>query len=223
MTGELQEKKWLLENFNRLCYGEIKMRRQLIDYKIWEMNCPVSKDSFEEFTKKEAEIYFHWYVGHIDERMEYLQQYILSKDTSVNFDFSVPSLIPVWAWYEKEIVVEHYTKRELKRQAKKYPKWIREEILSDDRKISLNTRAICLDMAIYFAEVFRRNNEDWVSWGFVTKPKSYISVNRPVLTGFNKGEHLDPTLLLQNCTLKAMDQKEKNMLYDLYHIWLKYQ
>lgn len=207
---------WVCRNIGR------KNENAIIDYKIWEMNCPVSRDSFEEFTKKEAEIYFHWYVGHIGERMEYLKQYILSKDTSVNFDFSVQSLIPVWAWYEKEIVVEHYAKRELKRQAKKYPKWIRKEILSDDRKISLNTRAICSDMAIYFAEVFRRNNEDWVSWGFVTKPKSYISVNRPVLTGF-KVDYLDPTLLLQNCTLKAMDQKEKNMLYDLYHIWLEYQ
>lgn len=122
MMKEFQN--WVCRNIGR------KNENAIIDYKIWEMNCPVSKDSFEEFTKKEA--------------------------------------------------------------------------------------------AIYFAEVFRRNNEDWVSWGFVTKPKSYISVNRPVLTGF-KVDYLDPTLLLQNCTLKAMDQKEKNMLYDLYHIWLEYQ
>ena len=94
------------------------------------------------------------------------------------------SLIPVWEWYEKKIVVEHYTRRELKKEAKKYPDWLREEILSDDTKISVNTLAICDDLAIYFAEVIRRNNLEHIYWGYYTKPKNCISVNEPVLLGF---------------------------------------
>ena len=47
-----------------------------MDYKIFELESPIDKDSFDEFTKKEASIYFEWYMSVIDKRIKYLENYI---------------------------------------------------------------------------------------------------------------------------------------------------
>lgn len=193
-----------------------------MDYDIFELECPIKKDSFDVFSKREAELYFKWYTEHIDERIQYLQSYIDLENPAIRLNFSVDSLVPVWEWYEKKIIVEHYTKRELKREAKKYPDWLRDEILSDDTKISVNTLAICDDLAIYFAEVIRKNNPDIIYWGYYTKPKNRMSVNEPVLLGFEKGIEMNPRRILYHCTLSSVEEPEKNMLFDLYHTWMRY-
>ena len=193
-----------------------------MDYPIFESEAPIQKDRFDNFTKEEVELYFNWCTGHIDERIEYLEKYIQRDDILIKLDFSVESLIPVWEWYEKKIVVEHYTRRELKKEAKKYPDWLREEILSDDTKISVNTLAICDDLAIYFAEVIRRNNLEHIYWGYYTKPKNRMSVNEPVLLGFVKDMEMNPRRIVYNCTLCSTEKKDKEMLINLYYTWIKY-
>lgn len=191
-----------------------------MDYYIFEQESPVDKE-FDNFSKEEAAIYFKWYTEYIDERIQYLQNYINLEDPAIKLDFSVDSLIPVWEWYDKKIIVEHYTKRELKRKAKEYPEWLRDEILSNDTKIGINTLAICDDLAIYFAEVVRRNNSEKIYWGYYTKPKNRNSVNEPVLLGFVKGIEMAPRQIMHVCTLSQIEMPEKNMLFDLYHIWME--
>lgn len=132
------------------------------------------KRGFLSFTKREAEIYFNWYIEHIDERIEYLCEYVHSQGQSIELDFSVNSIIEIWDWYVKQIKIERYTRSELEEIAKEYPQWIREEIISDDIKLSYETLAICSDVAIYFAEVFRRQNENDISWGVFYKTEKTV-------------------------------------------------
>lgn len=193
-----------------------------MDYNIFELGCPIDKESFDDFTKEEVAVYFKWYTEHIDERIQYLQSYIDLENPLIKLDFSIDSLVPVWEWYEKKIIVEHYTRRELKKQAKKYPDWLREEILSNDTKISIKTLAVCDDLAVYFAEVIRRNNSDRLYWGYYTKPKNRMSVNEPVLLGFVKGIEMNPHDILHTCTLRSSREPDKKRLFDLYHVWMEY-
>ena len=193
-----------------------------MDYKIFELESPIDKDSFDEFTKKEASIYFEWYMNSIDKRIKYLENYINAGGNSIVMDYGVDSLVSVWGWYEKTIKVEHFTQIELKKEAMKYPDWLRDEIMSDDTKIADETLAICSDLAIYFAEVLRRNKSDILYWGYYTKPKNRMSVNEPVLLGFVKGTELDPRRVLYNCTLHSIEKSDENMLKDLYYIWMSY-
>lgn len=117
---------------------------------------------------------------------------------------------------------DDYTLRELKKKAKDYPEWLREEILSDDTKISLKTLAICSDLAMYFAEVIRRNNMEHIYWGYYTKPKNRMSVNEPALLGFSHNIEMNPRRILYNCTLQSAERSEKQMLLNLYYTWMKY-
>lgn len=79
---------------------------------------PIEKGDFLTFTKKEAEIYFHWYVEHIGERITYLGNYLHAQGQSIELDFSIDSLIAIWNWYVKQIEVEKYTQNELEEIAK---------------------------------------------------------------------------------------------------------
>lgn len=203
-------------------YVKKNKRDRIMDYPIFELESPIRKDSFDDFTKDEAELYFKWYTEHICERIKHLEEYIRMDDILAKLDFSVASLIPIWDWYESRIEIEHYTLRELKKKAKDYPEWLRREILSDDTKISLKTLAICSDLAIYFAEVIRRNNTEHIYWGYYTKPKNRMSVNEPVLLGFANNIEMNPRRILYNCTLESTEKAEKKMLLNLYYTWMKY-
>jgi len=176
-------------------------------------------DYFVSFTKKEAKIYFDWYMEQIDDRLEYLQQYIHSQGQSMELDFSVNSLTAVWDWYVKQITVEKYTRKELEEITQNYPEWIHKSIVSDDTKFSDKTLAICSDVAIYFAEVIRRNHEDYVSWGFFTGRKTYDSVNEPVLLGFIGNQNLNPWRIVFICTCHYIEGDRSFNLYHIYEVW----
>ena len=54
-----------------------------MNYKIFLLESPIDKDSFDEFTKKEASIYFEWYMNSIDKRIKYLANYINAGGNSI--------------------------------------------------------------------------------------------------------------------------------------------
>lgn len=180
---------------------------------------PIEEGDFLTFTKKEAEIYFNWYVEHIGDRIRYLSKYVHFQCQSIELDFSINSLITIWNWYVKQIEVEKYTQDELEEIAKKYPKWICKEIMSDETKLSYKTLAICSDVAIYFAEVFRKHNKRDISWGFFTSPKTYDSVNEPVLLGFIGNQNLNPRRMVYHCTLHYIEGDKGFDLYEMYRVW----
>ena len=93
----------------------------VMEYIAAEAESPIEKGDFLSFTKREAEIYFNWYIEHIDERIEYLCEYVHSQGQSIELDFSVNSIIEIWDWYVKQIKIERYTRSELEEIAKEYP------------------------------------------------------------------------------------------------------
>jgi len=183
------------------------------------MGEPFDFEGFVSLTKKQAEAYFQWYLGQIDGRIHQLESYI--KDTSnckVIFDYSVESLIPLWEWYETKIIVEEMSQDEIEEELEGRPDWMQAEILKDTTKISIKTWAFGMDIAMYFAEVFIKHNPS-VKWGYFTKPKSRVSLNRPVLLGFVGGKDLDPRRIVVNCTYRSIREKKMSRLYDLYYVW----
>ena len=58
-----------------------------MEYIAAEAESPIEKGDFLSFTKREAEIYFNWYIEHIDERIEYLCEYVHSQGYSVVREF----------------------------------------------------------------------------------------------------------------------------------------
>ncbi len=186
------------------------------------MEYPDLLKDFDKMKKKEAEKYFNWYINEINNRILYLKTY-MQKDIEGEsiFDYTPESLIPLWEWFQTKIEFEEMTENEIQQELEDSPNRLKFLVLEDTRKISLNTLSIATDVANYFAEVFRKNNPS-IYWGFFTKPKNRISVNEPVLLGFIGNDDLNPRLIISNCIWKSEEQKNPNMLYDIYHVWLEY-
>lgn len=151
---------------------------------MYDMVClPVREKKFEEFSKREAEIYLKWYISEIDNRILVLKKYAQNDECKCKFDYTPESLIDLWSWYETKIYKEKKTPKELEEEYKKHPDWMYDYI--SNTKISIETYKIAGDVSVYFGEVLVRNNSE-LHYGFFSKPKSRMSVNQPVVLGFKK-------------------------------------
>lgn len=89
-------------------------------------------------------------------------------------------------------------------------------------EISIETHMFGIDIAIYFAEVIRKNSADKIYWSYYSKPQNRMSVNRPVLLGFRAEMDLDPELIISNCTLQSSEEHNGRRLFNLYKVWIDY-
>lgn len=185
---------------------------------------PLSKP-FEKFTPKETEDYFKWYTSQLRTRIAYLQEY-----SGVDLNYSVNSLTDIWSWFLSVAEIEKTPKRKIKEvrsQRKTQSKEILEDVLKEQSKqFSLETEYIIRDIAMYFGEVYIRNNPS-ISWGYHTDPKVDSFANMPLLVGFEDREFAPPfkvqfelTFMIRGvaCNLFEGDQKKEDLL-ELYNKW----
>jgi hypothetical protein len=189
-----------------------------MDYKM--MVPPNEIINFSELRKKQVDEHFNWYVSQIPFRIRQLENYVNSElGENLEFDFSKKSLIYIWQWFEKYIKTEKKTENEMNEELIKYPQWLHSTILEEDYKFTLDSIILDMDLAIYFAETIINNNPT-IKWGYITKPKNRMSVNKPVLLGFKGGQDLDPRNIILNCMYSTIENKDSQMLFNLYNIWI---
>lgn len=181
---------------------------------------PFETTDFYGLSSKQAKEFFEFYIKEIPIRMEFLHKYLIHEGIEMQFDYSPESLIELWSWYLGKVKIRKKSKMELIMEAVKYPRWMRESIMEDIYEVTAG-EVYFWDVAIYFAEVIVRNNSS-IHWGYFTHPKKDMSVNRPVLLGFEKKINLDPNLIIKNLTDSIPEERDVYSLYNLYHVWLKH-
>lgn len=180
---------------------------------------PFAFHNFDELNKKQAEKFFQWYTGQINNRIDILKKYIDCEVDGILLDFSPQSLIPLWEWYEQQIVIELKSDEELKYESGISPDWMQSQI--SERKISEKTLDIGMDIAIYFAEIIRKTAPEKIDWGYFTSPKNQMYVNQPVLLGFRADIPLCPAQIIKVCTWESSEELKKTRLYDAYTKWVQ--
>lgn len=169
---------------------------------------PFRHDGFNALSSKQTEQYFQWYIEQSDCRIELLNQYIKSTNCDLTMDYSPDSLIELWGWYETYVLLNDE---------------INDKSVSIDngtRLFSNTVLKIALDISFYFAETVIKNNPT-ITWGYFTRPKNAMSVNKPVLLGF-RYSCLDPRLIVENCSYRSIRSRNCYNLYNIYNSWLKY-
>ena len=190
-----------------------------IDYPL--MIPPVQKD-FVEFSKEETKQYFEWYIAQSETRINQLQCYIAKTGASeVKLDGTVSSLVSLWKWMEENMETEKKTKEEVETEMIGRPEWMYDAIRQNDWKFTVLTNALAVDISFYFAQLFT-DNFNCIRWGYYTKPKNLISVNRPVLVGFIDNTFLDPRRIVINCCRLSIKEKKETQLIETYNIWTKH-
>lgn len=73
------------------------------------------------------------------------------------------------------------------------------------------------DIEIYFGETIKRSCPG-TQWGYRTGPKSYVSLNRPIITGLSVP--LDPRLPVGTLAIKvAKGEHDPLSLYETFLTW----
>ena len=184
------------------------------------MTPPFELISFEDMKKKQAEQYFVWYIDTIEQRIQNLEKYINLTGTHMVLDKMPNSLIELWDWFSNHIEVCTKDEQELMLELAMRPNWIKAHIMSDRRKLSLNTIMIAVDISAYFGEVFIKNNPN-IYWGYLSKPKKLHGVNRPRLLGFAGDMSVYPYGRVEMCIWKTIETVDNMHLFNMYQVCLK--
>ena len=184
------------------------------------MTPPFELISFEDMKKKQAEQYFVWYIDTIEQRIQNLEKYINLTGTRMVLDKTPNSLIELWDWFSNHIEVCTKDEQELMLELTMRPDWINAHIMSDRRKLSLNTIMIAVDISAYFGEVFIKNNPN-IYWGYLSKPKKLHGVNRPRLLGFAGDMSVYPYGRVEMCIWKTIETVDNMHLFNMYQVCLK--
>ena len=184
------------------------------------MTPPFELISFEDMKKKQAEQYFVWYIDTIEQRIQNLEKYINLTGTRMVLDKTPNSLIELWDWFSNHIEVCTKDEQELMLESAMRPDWIKAHIMSDRRKLSLNTIMIAVDISAYFGEVFIKNNPN-IYWGYLSKPKKLYGVNRPRLLGFAGDMSVYVYGRVEVCIWKTIETVDNMHLFNMYQICLK--
>lgn len=184
------------------------------------MNPPFELIPFEDMKKKQAEQYFVWYIDTIEQRIQNLEKYINLTGTHMVLDKTPNSLIELWDWFSNHIEVCTKDEQELMLELAMRPNWIKAHIMSDRRKLSLNTIMIAVDISAYFGEVFIKNNPN-IYWGYLSKPKKLYGVNRPRLLWFAGDMSVYVYGRVEVCIWKTIETVDNMHLFNMYQICLK--
>ena len=191
-----------------------------LQYQLMEL--PIQGKSYENMTKKEATVMYNWFLNEIPNRIQLLTKYYDFDNFGKNkrLDYSPESLISIWEWFIPKIESRELTNGERVIYNTVMPQWA--QIGIPTKMFTVGCMSVSVDIAIYLAEVFIRNNEE-ISWGIKYSPKSFLDVNRPILKGFIKNVTMNPVSIIHVLMLRVLNRKEINInsLYDIYHIWLE--
>lgn len=150
------------------------------NYKIIKL--PTRK-KIRDLTEKEAREFNDWFIKIIPERLEILKYYVRedNKKLASKLDFSPESLVPLGKWFATKIFTRKRTKEEMEYEKSvlyKFP-----GVEPKDWTFIEETFSLFFDIGIYLGSVFTKKFKN-VKWFYVTKPKSYIDKNWPLLDGF---------------------------------------
>ena len=139
------------------------------EYPLFLPPAQLAQKSARDWTKKESEIYFRWFLSVLGERLNYALEYFgerSDKDCDCLMD-------AVGAKFAEKICEEPFSQQ-----------------CENKRTLSNAGYALSADVGIILATCLLRICGDRIRWTILRKPRRELSYNLPVLTGFHI--HLDP-------------------------------
>ncbi|WP_026518542.1 hypothetical protein [Butyrivibrio sp. MC2021] len=178
---------------------------------------PFENKDYDDMTPKEARQYFKWFVNNIPNRLNMFEAKLIEEGVIKKLEFTEDMIITIWQWYESKIDTKILSEEEYKQKIEGQPDFVIPFI--SNWGFTEETSLYCLDIAIFFAQVFIHNH-DRIHWDLVTRSKRYVYRNKPVLSGFDHNVRMHPTTIVYNMTLKTLTTgKNPLRLLEKYHFW----
>lgn len=187
---------------------------------------PIDKNILD-LTSFEAEAFFKWYINHIDQRVEYLQQ-----KSKCKLDYTVDSCYKLWRWFlhNAEIIASSETQQTyICSQIKSLPYAIQRCILDESAKeFSLQTKYVLRDIGMYAGELLVKQSNK-LYWSYHTDKELDSFANMPLVMGFFDTSfrppfpmRFEPNHMIEVIASNLFDGSQKNEdLLALIEKWLK--
>lgn len=179
----------------------------------YEMSYPPFMKPAHEMTRKEADIYFRWYIEQMPERITVLQRAVRSTEGDAQFknwegDLTPDSLLVLGQWFAGNIYTappsEEFKRKRLESLEKIPEKYHSMFSMPQFVFVDLTYSLIC-DLGMYLGETIRKRFP-YVEWRLWTK-KRYVYSNQPVLVGFKNRVEYDPENGIHVYALKLVEKQ----------------
>lgn len=199
------------------------IRHDRLDY---DFLLPPLKLDHYDWSKKEAEQYFHWFVKCVPIRAEYVMGKAL-EHAGLQIDDSMdPETILqfVWAWFLSVATTEKVPTKERIRNKLRFGQF--GDSFCPKVRLSASTEFIIRDIGMLMGYLYTKNHS-CLKWELLTKPKNHIFFNHPVLSGFVDADYsppfhtkMEPIHMVGVQAVRLLDGRARDTdLRNIYSIW----
>lgn len=177
---------------------------------------------YRAMTPKVAKEYFDWFKENIPNELETLRKVVKK---SISLDYTPESLNLIYDWFLSVRTYIKLTKKQILEDYASAPDFILQEMLENRYVPTVQTTEIAAMIAIYFGEVFIRNDSD-LYWDYVKKPKSDVCFNEPVVYGFTPPDQKPCYVSTFNWCIPLYSNTRKGTnwdktWYEYYLLWIE--
>lgn len=194
------------------------------DMDIINITPPFDFPNFTDMTKREATKYFKWFVEDIPVRIKLLQEfYVGSGEDANDLNLSPDSLIKLWDWFMSYIKTSPTPPERIREEYESLPDHFKGKIEISTEELSFETLLIAHYVGIYYGEVFVQNHSE-LEWGFLSRPKSHLFLNEPIIMGLPDGVGLNPGNNVYVACLRYVDgERNSKHLFEMYNKRINYK
>jgi len=174
-------------------------------------------------SKEDLIKYYTWYLDIMPERLNILVNVVKASKGYENWkpDYSPESLEKLGQWFYENVENRKRTDEEKVEIYNRAPDWFR-SVQIQDTELTNKTFSLAIDIGMYLANVFLKNNNS-LKWEHFTNGKKIdIDYGQPVLIGFGS-DTFNPTHITITLAYGiARKNKTGNRLKELYETWIKF-
>lgn len=153
----------------------------------------------EQYTKKEAQLMFEWYLDDLPKRTEYLFDYI-NQTESIELKYDIETFKKVMKWFENNVTVTYKNEKEMALETSLIPEIVRGYI--PNYEFTEDTLLLIAVIGGYLGQVMIQEipNTKWI----IDKYKKSPTYNRAVIVK-ESGEELPTVTIMENFSRRIVD------------------
>lgn len=179
---------------------------------------PIDENVYK-LNKKQAKVFFNWYINEIPTRIQILADYVRSSPEFSGWqeNMLVESLDDLGKWFCKQVETRPRSEVEISDIRKRAPALFDAVGIPQD-ELTGKTISLAIDIGMYLSQIMQKNVEN-AKWVQKTTAKRSVNFNLPVLSTGGRMVFNPTHLMITYAYGIARGTKKPEGLRELYEIW----
>ena len=174
----------------------------------------------DDFSLKEAQKYYEWYMDILPQRVAYLTQICATEmNVAIEAFGDFPNCCKVlWEWFLQHATLQKTSEDERAQMRARFgylgESWVLKERLSDFSELVLR------DIGMFLGDSWVKHYPS-LRWELITGPKRYVHINRPHVVGFSSKDMFEPIHIARMQATKILrNEQSPQGLFNILTYWL---